>query len=60
MLYERIKNKILFLGTREYNAAIAIQGPVESVLEDMNSNYAKAESKRKWVESLVSLIILNW
>ena len=44
----------IFLGTLAYKAAAAIQRPVETVLEDMQSLYARAENKRKWVDSLVS------
>ena len=46
---------MIFSDTLAYKAAIAIQKPVEAVYEDMNSDFSRAESKRKWVESLVSL-----
>ena len=51
---------ICFLDTRAYKAAISIQNPVETVYEDMNSDFARAEHKRKWVESLVRIIPLNF
>ena len=53
IIYNGEELTFTFVGTREYNAAIAIQRPIEAVLEDMNSNIARAESKRKWVDSLV-------
>ena len=45
-----------FPDTLAYKAAHAIQAPVERVLDDMNVVHSRAESKRKWIDSLVSFV----
>ena len=49
-------NQPCFLETPEYDAAFFLQSPVDDVLEEMNTSFAKYEPKIKWLNSLVSLL----
>ena len=62
MLTYQVKCLVIFVkyccdqhivGTNEYKAAYFLQQPVDDILEDMATVYAKAEPKRKWLDALV-------